>query len=211
MMAPLKRTLDKIEEASAPKTKRQVRAFLGLTGYYREFIPDYAKISGPLTELTRKREKRMVEWSSAHESAFQELKRCIASPPILRLPDLTKTFVLRTDASDSSLGAMLMQEHDGHLHPIGYASRKLLSRESAYSTIERECLALVWGVQKFSLYLYGRPFLVQTDHQPLQYISQAKHLNGRVLRWSLALQEYDFTVQHIKGRENVGADYLSRM
>ncbi|XP_075732486.1 uncharacterized protein LOC142775054 [Rhipicephalus microplus] len=211
MLAPLGKTLDKIQAAPAPKTKRQVRAFLGLTSYYREFIPNYAEISAPLTELIKKGESNLVKWTTTHEKAFAKLKECISNPPVLRLPDLTKEFILRTDASDTSLGAVLLQSHEGTLHPIAYASRKLLPRESSYSTIERECLALVWGIQKFNIYLYGVPFLVQTDHQPLQYIKQAKQLNSRVLRWSLLLQEYQFRVEHIKGSENVGADYLSRV
>lgn len=210
-LAPLGKILDKIEAAQPPKTKRQVRAFLGLTGYYREFIPSYAEISAPLTQLTKKGESNAVKWTPVHDEAFHKLKQRISSPPILRLPNFTQTFVLRTDASDTSLGAVLMQEYKGTLHPIAYASRKLLAREVAYSTIERECLALVWGVQKFSNYLYGVEFVVQTDHQPLAYIQKSRQLNSRVLRWSLLLQEYSFRVEHIKGRENVGADYLSRI
>lgn len=211
ILQPLGKTLDKIEAAPRPSTKRQVRSFLGLTGYYREFIPNYAKISAPLTELTRKGKSNSVKWTPACEEAFQELKHQVSKDPILRLPDLQQPFVLRTDASDTSLGAVLMQTYEGKLHPVAYASRKLLPREAAYSTVERECLALVWGVQKFSMFLYGVHFFVQTDHQPLSYIRQAKQLNGRVLPWSLLLQEYQFTVTHIKGNENVGADYLSRI
>lgn len=210
-LAPLGKTLDKIQDAPAPKTKRQVRAFLGLTGYYRDFIPHYADISEPLTQLTKKKEGNNVKWTPVHERAFQELKQRIASPPVLRLPDLSKTFILRTDASDTGLGAVLMQTHQGTLHPIAYASRKLLPRETAYSTIEKECLALVWGIQKFNAFLYGVPFIVQTDHQPLSYLQRAKQLNSRVLRWSLLLEEYEFRVEHIKGSNNVGADYLSRL
>lgn len=119
--------------------------------------------------------------------------------------------MLRTDASDHSIGAILLQEYDDTLHPIAYASRKLLPREEAYATVEREGLAVVWGIDKFKPYLYGRTFVLQTDHEPLQYIKQTRHANARVMRWSLKLQEYDFKVQYIKGSENVGADYLSRM
>ncbi|XP_075733426.1 uncharacterized protein LOC142775667 [Rhipicephalus microplus] len=145
------------------------------------------------------------------ETAFETLKQALASGPILKAPDLKRGFVLRSDASDSCIGAVLMQEHDGVLYPVKYASRQLLPREQNYSTIERECLALVWAVEKFHIFLYGTYFTVQTDHQPLQYLSRAKHLNSRVLRWSLVLQEYNFHVEHIKGSENVGADYMSRL
>lgn len=121
-LAPLGKTLDKIQAAPAPKTKRQVRAFLGLTSYYREFIPNYAEISAPLTELTRKGESNIVQWTAAHEEAFRKLKQCISSPPVLRLPDLSKMFILRTDASDTSLGAVLMQSHERTLQPMPVAS-----------------------------------------------------------------------------------------
>lgn len=106
---------------------------------------------------------------------------------------------------------MLLQRLDGVLHPVAYASRKLLPREARYSTVEREGLALIWAVQKFHVFLYGRRFTLQSDHQPLAYINSAKHVNSRVLRWSLTLMEYDFKVEYIKGSDNVGADYLSRI
>lgn len=124
---------------------------------------------------------------------------------------MRKEFVLRTDSSSTSLGAVVLQlGEDQVLHPVAYASRNLLPRETRYSTIERECLALVWAVQKFHLYLYGTHFVIQSDHQPLQYLQSDKDLNNRVLRWSLLLQEYSFAVDYIKGSDNVIADYLRR-
>ncbi|XP_064469791.1 uncharacterized protein LOC135384523 [Ornithodoros turicata] len=210
-VAPLTKLVEKIQNAERPKTKRQVRAFLGLTGYYRDFIPHYAEVATPLTELTRKRSSNTVDWRDEHEAAFNELKRLLTVAPILRLPDLGKEFILRTDASDKSLGAILLQEYDGIVHPVAYASRRLLPREAAYATVEREGLALIWGIHKFHTYLYGKRFVLQTDHQPLVYINRKKHTNTRVMRWSLQLQEYDFCVQYLKGSENVGADYLSRI
>ena len=94
---------------------------------------------------------------------------------------------------------------------MAYASKKFATREQAYSTIERECLAIVWAVQKFQTYLYGRTFVLQTDHQPLVYLQKAKVTNNRILRWALALQPYRFRIDAIKGSDNVGADYLSRI
>lgn len=135
----------------------------------------------------------------------------LSAKPILRSPDLEQPFVLRTDASSTSLGAVLLQRHDGVAHPVAYASRKLLPREARYSTIEREGLALVWAIQKFHVFLYGKCFLLQTDHEPISYINSAKHVNNRVLRWSLLIIEYDFTTEYIKGSDNIGADYLSRV
>ena len=108
------------------------------------------------------------------------------------------------------LFARLMQKHDEKLFPVCYASKKLSSAERNYSTIEKECLAVVWGIKRFHLYLYGVPFVLQTDHEPLKYMNSAKFANGRLMRWAMFLQSYTFRVEAIKGSENVGADYLSR-
>ena len=131
--------------------------------------------------------------------------------PVLHLPDVEKPFILQTDASNVGLGAVLLQVFDEEKFPIAYASRKLLPRERAYSTIEKECLAIVRSVQKFQTYLYGRAFVLQNDHQPLIYLNRAKSSNSRIMRWALQLQPYRFNIQAIKGSENVGADYLSRI
>ena len=130
---------------------------------------------------------------------------------ILKLPDHTKPFILRTDASNFGLGAALMQQHDEKPYPVAYASKKLAPAETRYLTVEKECLGIVWGVTKFRLYLAGKPFVLQTDHQPLAYISEIKYQNDRILRWALALQGYDYTVQDISGKDNVAADYLRRV
>ena len=201
----------KIKEADRPKDKKQVRSFLGITGYYRNYIPNYSTIAAPLTDLTKKNAPNTVVWGEPQELAFRSLKNHLTSYPVLRLPDMTKQFVLRTDASDVGIGAVLMQEHDGELFPVSYASRKLLSREKRYSVIERECLALVWAVQKFQLYLYGKSFVLQTDHEPLVYLDRTKFVNPRIMRWSLFLQAYPMSIQAIKGAMNVGADYMSRL
>ena len=94
--------------------------------------------------------------------------------PVLRLPDMTKDFILRTDASDQGVGAVLLQECYGELFPVAYASKKFLDHEKKYSTMEKECLGLVWAVKKFQVYLYGRTFTLQTDHQPLVYLDRCK-------------------------------------
>jgi hypothetical protein len=104
-----------------------------------------------------------------------------------------------------------LQEHDGKLSPVSYASRKLTESEKKYSTIERECLAVVWAVRKFLIFLYGTEFTLQTDNQPLVYLKTAKFLNDRVMRWTMFLQNYGIKIESIKGVDNVGADYLSRV
>lgn len=211
LLRPQAETLQKVHDATRPTTKRQVRSFLGLTGYYRQFVPNYAQVCHPLTELTRKRAPNRLIWGDKEQTAFETLKELLSTEPILKAPDFSKLFVLRTDASSTSIGAVLMQQHAEVLHPVAYASRRLLPREASYSTVEREALALVWAIKKFHIYLYGKQFILQSDHQPLAYIHSARHLNSRVLRWSLTMMEYDFIVEYVKGSENVGADYLSRI
>ena len=148
---------------------------------------------------------------TSQENAFTTLKEKLSNSPILLLPNLSQDFILRTDASNIGLGAILLQTIEDERFPVAYASRKLLQREKAYSTIERECLAVVWAIRKFEPYLYGRQFVLETDHHPLAYMNSAKPANGRLMRWILALQPYRFRVVAIRGSENVGADLLSRL
>ena len=201
----------KIRKAPRPTTKKQVRSFMGLAGYYRDFIPNFAAVAAPLSDLTRKGQPSKVEWGDAQEKAYQTIKILLAGDPILRLPDPEKTFVLRTDASDYGIGAVLMQEHGDKLFPMSYASKKLSHAELNYSTIEKECLAVVWGIKTFHMYVYGGRFILQTDHEPLKYMNSAKFTNNRLMRWAMALQSYNMKVEAIKGSDNVGADYLSRV
>jgi hypothetical protein len=203
--------VDKILNAPRPRTKKEVRAFMGLAGYYRRFIPDFASISAPLTSLTKKGLPNVVVWNDEHSAALLKLKEALCQKPVLRLPDFNLEFVLRTDASDVGLGAMLMQKHDDQLFPVMYLSKKLLSREMNYSVIERECLAIIWAVEKLQRYLYGREFVLQVDHEPLSYMNKTKLNNPRVMRWALMLQPFRFRIEVIKGNDNLGADLLSRM
>ena len=203
--------VSRILEAPRPRTKTELRSFLGLANFYRSYIPNFAAVAVALTDLTRKGQPRVLTWGIAQEKAFNNLKELLASKPILKqLPELEKQFVLRTDASDKGVGAVLMQSHDGTLFPAAFASKKLSDRERKYSTMERECLAVVWGVKKFMLYLNGKPFMLQTDHQPLVFLNKAKLLNDRIMRWALLLQNHRMHIISIKGTDNVGADYMSR-
>ena len=208
---PQTQKVQQIVAATPPKTKREVRSFLGLVGYYRDFIPHFSSIATPLTDLTRKDRSNQVEWKPEHQKAFDQLRDAMNREPILKMPDFSKTFILQTDASENGAGAGLMQEHQGVNHPVAFCSRKFLPREKRYSVIERECLALVWAVQKFQKYLYGVEFILETDHQPLVFLDSAKFANSRIMRWSLFLQGYRFTLRAIKGKDNIVADYLSRV
>ena len=204
----------KIEAVSnfpRPETKKEVRAFLGLSGYYRRFIENYSSIALPLTDLTKKSAVNQVKWTPACSTAFQKLKRVLTCAPVLKSPDFTRQFILQTDASDRGVGAVLSQRDSaGVEHPVGFFSRKLLPREERYATVEKECLAIKLGIQAFRVYLLGRPFVVQTDHRSLEWLHRLKETNGRLTRWSLSLQPYKFTVLHRAGKENANADGLSR-
>ena len=211
VVQPEQSKIEAVESFPVPRTKKQVHSFLGLTGYYRKFIPDYAAIATPLTDLTRKTAPTRVVWSADCDTAFKELKGLLCSCPVLKSPDFDKPFVLQTDASDRGVGAVLSQlDDEGAEHPVAYFSRKLLPREERYSTVEKECLAIKLGVQIFRVYLLGRPFTIQMDHRSLAWLDRVKENNSRLTRWSLALQSYNFEVQYRAGKMNQNADALSR-
>ena len=155
--------------------------------FYRKFIPNFSVIAAPLTDLTRKGQPTRVKWTEIQEHAFSSLKKTLTMSPILKLSNVSEMFILRTNASDRGIGSMLLQEEVGVKWPVVYASRKLLPREESYATVEKECLALVWSIQKFQRYLYGKHFIVETDHQPLLYLNKAKVSNARLMRWALVL------------------------
>ena len=194
-----------------PRTKKEVRTFLGITGYYRKFIQGYAATAAPLTDLTKKASPNLITWTDECQVAFQKLKDALCTAPVLRSPNFDLPFILQTDASDRGVAAVLSQTEQDEEHPIAYFSKKLLPREQKYSTIEKECLAIKLGMQAFRVYLLGRVFSVQTDHRALEWLNQLKDSNYRLSRWSLALQPFQFKVIHRAGQSNGNADALSRM
>ena len=200
-----------VHDYPTPETKKQVRSFLGLTGYYRKFIENYVTIAAPLTDLTKKRLPDKVQWTKECEEAFMMLKHILCSSPVLANPDFDKQFILQTDASNRGVGAVLSQKDaEGRDKPIAFFSRKLLPREQRYSTVKQECLAIKLGVEAFKVYLIGKPFVIQTDHRSLKWLNRLKEKNSRLTRWSLALQPYSFVVEHRAGTANGNADALSR-
>ena len=192
-------------------TKKQVRSFLGLCRYYQKFIPNFFTIAHPLTELTRKNSSNKDIWNTDCKQAFNKLKEELTKSPVLMTPDWTKEFTIETDASATGLGFVLMQKNNEGLdHPVAYGSRKLLPRERNYSTIEREALAIVTGIKHFRTYVEGTKFIVGTDHDPLTHLATLKDSHGRLARWALTLQPYQFQVRHRRGSANANADGLSR-
>ncbi|CAM4631353.1 unnamed protein product [Lepidochelys kempii] len=210
-ISPLQAKVDAIQKWPVPKSKKQVQSFLGLAGYYRRFVPHYSQIAAPLTDLTKKKQPNAVQWTGRCQKAFNKLKATLMSDPVLRAPDFDKPFLVTTDASERGVGAVLMQKGpDQEFHPVVFLSKKLSERESNWSVTEKECYAIVYALEKLRPYVWGRRFHLQTDHAALKWLHTVKETNRKLLRWSLALQDFDFDIQHISGASNKVADALSR-
>ncbi|GFT43526.1 retrovirus-related Pol polyprotein from transposon 297 [Trichonephila clavipes] len=171
-------------------------------------FPIFSEIARPLNNLTKK--KAFWKWSEEEEKAFQTLKQCLVSPQILKQADFSKSFLIRTDASNYALGAVLLQGEDKEEHPVEFASRLLNPAERNYSSTEREALAVVWAVNKFRGYTDGASITVASDHQALRWLMKLKSPTGRLARWALQLQSFNLNMEYIPGKSNVIADMLSR-
>ena len=195
-----------VQNFPEPKTKKQLQSFIGLAGFYRRFVPNFAEIMVPLYDLLRN--GATWKWGPEEQAAFQEIKcRLCSQPVVLKLPDMDNEFVVASDASGTGLGAVLSQ--GGHV--VEYASRRLSRAEVNYSATDRELLAIVWAIERWRQYLLGHRFAVLTDHRPLTYLHSLKEPKGRLARWVSKLQEYDFSLFYRPGSNNVVADCLSRI
>lgn len=203
--------VDAIHSYPVPSTKKRVRAFLGLVGWYSKFIPHFADRAAVLTNLTKASAPTKVKWTEDCDRAFKDLKMAITSESVLHTPDFNNSFILQTDASAVGLGAVLLQDVDGQRKPVLFLSRKLLDRETRYSTVEKECLAMKWAISSLKYYLLGRHFYLETDHRALQWLKRMKESNTRLTGWYLSLQPYDFTIHYRSGKANLVADCLSRV
>lgn len=191
-----------------PRSQKAVRQFCGTASWYRRFIENFASRMHPLTMLLKK--KQRFEWTDAAQQAFLDIRSCLVKAPILSCPDFSKEFVISCDASGIGLGAVISQQGDQGENVIAYASRTLTKGEQKFSATERECLAVIWAIEKFRPYVEGTHFTVITDHHSLLWLHNLKDPQGRLARWALRLQPYDFTLVHRKGKEHVVPDLLSR-
>ena len=198
-----------IDKWPTPKNVHDVRAFLGLCGYYRKFVYRFSNIAKPLYRLTEKRTPFV--WSEECAEAFKVLKEKLVQSPILAHPDFTKPFILDVDASDKCIGAVLSQETDDGECVIAYGSRTLTQSERRYCVTRKELLALVTFVKFFRHYLYGKKFLVRTDHGSLRWLMNFKNPEGQVARWIEFLSVFHMDIEHRPGRRHGNADGVSRI
>ncbi|KAK3506210.1 hypothetical protein QTP70_002182 [Hemibagrus guttatus] len=202
-----------VTEWPAPTSVRELQRFLGFANFYWRFIRNYSSVAGPLTSLLRGKPKKLT-WTDPARSAFQQLKNCFTTAPILRHPDPDLPFVVEVDASSSGLGAVLSQRHGkpGKLHPCAFYSRKLTSAEVNYDVGNRKLLAIKAALEEWRHWLEGarHPFQVLTDHRKLEYLRGAKRLNPRQARWAIFFTHFAFTVTYRPGSKNGKADALSR-
>jgi hypothetical protein len=211
LVKPDQLKIEAVKNFPRPITKKDIKSFLGTVGFYRRLIPSFAEIAAPLTDMTSGVLKKEVVWSEAAEKAFNQLKDCLITQPVLSAPEFTKPFCVQTDASARAISCVLLQEDDKSiLHPCAFQSRKLNLAEQRYPIIEKEALAIVFACNVFKPYLVGNKFSLFTDHKPLLYIRQTKINNDRIYRWSLALEDMDFEISFLPGAKNFLADYLSR-
>ena len=208
---PLDAKIQTIVKYPIPTSRKELARFLGMAGYYRNFCLNFSDIAAPLTNLLSKKVKFV--WTHDCQLAFDKVKLLLQKSPVLKSPDYEKPFKLIIDSSDVGTGSVLVQEaSDGLDHPVSYFSKKFLKYQKNYSVVEKETLGLVLALEHFDVYLGSTPFKIKvyTDHNPLTFLKTMKNKNQRLVRWSLALQEYNLEIQHIPGSENVVADALSR-
>lgn len=187
-----------ITEFPVPTTRKALRRFLGMAGYYRTFCRNFSSVVQPLTALISP--KVDFVWSPTCQHAFQSAKSVLSHTPVLAAPNFAKGFKLEVGASAVGAGAVLLQEDSDKVdHPIYYFSRKFNKHQNRYSTVEKETLALLWALQHFEVYVGSLPVIVFTDHNPLVFLRQMFNKNQRLMRRALILQDRHIEIRHKKG------------
>ena len=208
-LSPDEDKVNAIKDFPRPRSVKQVKQFLGMSGYYRRFIQGYSTVAEPLIALTR--DGTPFVWSDDCRQALDSLKSRLCTAPVLVLPDFGKPFAVHTDACDVGLGAALVQTDErGHERAIAYASRTLSKSERPYSTSEKECLGVIWALEHFRPYIEGTHVTVVTDHNSLRWLMSRPTPSGRLARWCLRLQDFDLEIVHKPGAANSVPDALSR-
>ena len=200
---------DAVRSFPVPRNQKELRSFLGLCNYYRKFVKGYSKITNPLTSLLCK--DVAYKWTEECQSAFDKLKTALTTSPVLAYPDHSKPFTLTTDASGSAIGYILGQaDSNGKERVIAYGGRSLNKHERKYPVSEKEGLAIVEGIKTYHVYLASQPFKIFTDHAALKWLNNVKQSTGRLARWAVLLQGYQYEINYKPGKKNEVADALSR-
>ncbi len=191
-----------------PKAVTNKRSFLGLTGYYRNYVRGFSRLAAPLFELT-KRDVNFV-WDVSCQQAFQALKAALVDAPILIRLDFKRTFCLDVDWSPKGVGAILSQNEGKFEKVVAYASKSLTEAQRKFHPMEGECYALIWGIMHFRQYLHMNHFILRTDHKPLEWLATVFDAHGRRGRWIDMLQDFSFRIVHRPGLRHTNVDALSR-
>ena len=216
---PLPNKLDSIKHMPVPNSAKEIKRFLGLTGYYRKFVPRFADISRPLTTLTKKDAK--FEWTSACQKSFELLKESLCGEPVLKYADTSKPYTLYTDASKYGWAGILTQPHvmtvmtvDGKStttdHPVAFVSGLFRGSQLNWAALMKEAFAIYMSVKKLSFYLTNAQILL-SDHKPLEKFLLKNMLNSKVNNWAMELEAFNIQFDYIKGSNNILADTLSRL
>ena len=206
--------IEKIQSYPKPVTVTQLRQFLGLANFQRKFIHQFSTIAKPLSCVTGGPKRKRIEWTPEMDGAFEAIKAKLVEETTLTFPDYrtgASPLELYVDASGQGAGACLMQKQEGVYKPIAYASVAFTEAERNYSTIERELLALRFGVKNFRTFLFGTKFVIYTDHKPLLYLHNMCKDNARLMRTVSELEDYNYTIRYRPGPQNDAADSLSRI
>ena len=209
-ISPQESKLSAIRDLSSPTNKTEVRSFLGMVGYYRQCIPQYAELSRSMQNLTGR--KAEFKWTPECEQSFQELKNILTSNLIMAYPQPGKPYKLYTDACNYAVGAILVQEDEnGVERPVHYLSKQLTSVQQRWATIEKEAYGIVYALQKLRPYLWGAEFTIFTDHKPLKSLFLQEVKNTKIQRWAVLIAEYGAPIKYREGKNNIRADMLSRI
>jgi hypothetical protein len=202
----MKSKVEAVREWQMPRTRQEIRVFLGFCNFLNEYIPHYAQVAAPLSDALSG--TGPISLNDGQRFAFRRLKQLITTAPVLMLPRRDLPFVLVTDASDLALGAMLCQNPGRGLQPVAYASKKLSAAEKNYGIRDRELLGQVVFTKRFRIYLAGRPFELHTDHESLVNLESQPYTSPRVARWAEHMAEFSYKTIYIPGRRNM-ADGLT--
>ena len=214
---PLPEKLESIKEMPPPTTPKEVKQFLGLIGYYRKFVPRFADVARPLTNLTRL--DQPFEWSDKCQASFELLKEALIKEPILRFPDPNKPYTLYTDTSKYVWSCVLTQQYSQNIdnkqivvnHPITYVSGLFKGSQLNWEALTKEAYAIYMSIKKLTYYLEDAEITLRSDHLPLKRFLQRNTLNTKVNNWAVEISPFKITFEYIKGIKNTLADTMSRL